>query len=245
MKFTKSFLGVRKTLWPCILGLVLLILLSVFAVHAHATEATGWVEVRANVPDGFSSNIIVGIQDTETYQDYAARVIQANNYIARFQVPAGNYALVGAFLENGDYRYNTVLINGPSEFRIQGNQTDAAIVLEFETTFNEAYSETTEEPTQEPTMTEPVPDDTTVEPTEDKGAELPTEPPTESVTEEATAPSETDTPDPSEEPGDQDKEEESGLSGWKKLLYSFLSTAVFVGVIFLAAYLYRRHIELS
>lgn len=249
MKSTKTSFTVRKSLLLIIFGLVLLVGLFGFAIKADATEATGWVEVRAAVPEGFTANIIVGFKNSETYQDYAVRVIQANNYIARFQVPAGNYTLAGAFLENGDYRYNTELVSGPSEFTIQGNEKDAALLLEFETTFNAAYAESdpTEELTEAPTVTDPVPDESSVapEPSEEPTEEIPTEEPTDAVSAEDSATSETDAPDASEDPGDEDEGEKSGLSGWQKLLYGFLSTVAFVGLIFLAAYLYRRHIELN
>lgn len=145
--------------------IVLAFLLPVFVVPAAAAENEGWVEVRVDVPEGFNQNIIVTFEaigsDSPDYDGYYTRVMEINGYTSHYRLPVGQYKVTQAFLETGDYRYNTELVNGPSEFTITGNRDDAAILLEFNTVFNESLKDGVKlpDPTEPVTEPETMPDE--------------------------------------------------------------------------------------
>lgn len=161
MKKQFCFAGISlKTLrlFTCISMLVFVLFFS-FAVSANAAGKTGWIEVHVSVPDGFDEHIIICFENSDTGEEYAFRILEANDYESFFQLPPGNYSFRRAFLENNDFRYNTRLTSGDAEFTVS-DDSELALPFTFETTYNASFAngaKPTEPPTEPTTeVTEPI-----------------------------------------------------------------------------------------
>lgn len=131
-------------------------------VSVSAAENGGWVRAQVDIPDGFEEHIIVCMTSYDTGEEYAIRIMAANNYDEFFQLPPGKYAVISAFLENMDFRYTTELTSGNQDF-IVPKEGDLAVVLTFETTLDESIG-TEVRPTERPTESTgeaTLPDETT------------------------------------------------------------------------------------
>lgn len=275
-------------------------LLASFAVPASA-DGNGWIEIHAVVPEGFEEHILVCFVNQDTGDDYAARLMKINDYVSFLEVPAGHYVFDCAFLENKDFRYNTNLVSGSDTFEVSVN--DAAVRLDFETTYNEKYSngakptdppDPTESTTLTPVSTNPASTEQATVPSTENNADQPSGEFNADSTVETASPSETTTAPsdvlipteggddavvpgttvsgkddsslsgvPSDEKGssvsksdkntnedadaskDTEEDEAQGLSVRQKIFFAVIATAVFVLIVFVGAYLYRRHLENS
>lgn len=131
-----------SVLWSCILILVFT-MFSYIALPVQAAGDKGWIEARVTVPDDFTETIIVCVINLETYEEFATRLLEVNDYVSVFEVPAGKYQFDGAFLENGDFRYNTDLTNNAQTFTVSSDKKATAALIELKTVFNEEYKDGT------------------------------------------------------------------------------------------------------
>lgn len=129
-------------LWSCIMVMVLT-LFSCIVMPVQAAGDKGWIEARVTVPDDFTESIIVCVINLETYEEFATRLMEVNDYVSVFEVPAGKYQFDGAFLENGDFRYNTDLINDAQTFTVSSDKKAPAALISLKTVFNEEYKDGT------------------------------------------------------------------------------------------------------
>lgn len=216
--------GIRFTALLVLIGLVLSLFVFPFSVSAVGTS--GWVEIRASVPEGFEDTIIATFVQEETYEEYALRVMAINDYVTIEKLPAGNYVFDGAFLESSDFRYNTNLINEADHFEVSADPNAAAVLIELETVYNEEYKDGAGTPPTE--VTEPVTE-----------ATVPVSEPSEDVVE----PSETEAPEETESVEETEPSEvvENGFTLKDKLVRFGIGTGIFIAVVFLVAFLLRRY----
>ena len=207
--------------------LTLYLLISPLCVSAVGNS--GWVEVRVSVPKGFDETIIVTFVQEDTYEEFACRVLEVNNYVTILELPSGKYTFDGAFLESSDFRYSTSLINDAQDFEVSADPNAAAALIELKTVYNEEFSDgaglpEATEPTEEETVakTEPV-----TEPSEGENVTSESEPLDDDVNSE-----------PSEE-------EESGFKLKDRLIRYGVATGIFIAVVFLVAFLLRRHMKIN
>lgn len=229
----------NKALASCLIALcfALFLVLPVIPATASAVSEKNWVEVQVSVPEGFQEHVIATFENQETYEEFATRVMATNDYISRFELPVGTYVFAGAFLENSDFRYNVTLVNDASEFVIS-SENQAAVSVLLQATYNEQYSDGAALPSYSEPVSEP----------DDAEAQAPAQEEAEPTTSEASTPSEEPSadPEPSEDPEiSEEPKQVDSKPWWVKLILSVSSAAVFVGLVFLFAYLYRRHIENS
>lgn len=216
-----------------------------FTTSAEATGETGWVEVQITVPEDFKDNIIVTFVNRDTFEEYSTRVLAANNYVSSFQLPLGRYKFDGAFLENSDFRYNTVLTNSTANFTIIAD-AEKAVLLTLKTTYNDDYSDGAQASSPAGLDASEPTDADVADPTDGDVSAVPvaTTAVSDLTSEESSAPAE-ETQAKEEHKGSFliDPEEGSSLSLVERLVYSLIGTVAFVLIVALFVYLYRKHIE--
>ena len=237
----RVYFPLRRRFWSLmVFSVALVFLFSSLTIPVCASGDLGWVEAKATVPEGFQENIIIcfeyiGEDAGEGYDEYATRLMAVNGYVSHFQLPVGPYRVAGAFLENSDFRYNTSLINGAAEFVVKNEEKDAAVLLEFQTVYNEEYADWTgpglvSEGSTEGNEPQAEAEEESADPETDPEASAERE--SEANSEEAA------------EPEAQDPEkDDSTLSGFERILYGIIAAVLFLLFVAAIAALYRYYID--
>ena len=191
---------------------------SVLPVSAAQTgKDSGWIEIRATVPDSFNRSIIVSVENTDTLATHDIELLAINNYVASKQLPAGNYTVSMAFVYQ-NYTYH-VVVDAP-EFTVVSDGAAALLnvtVSEGEEVDLSADPSTEPDPSQEP---------------------IPTDDP--SVEEIEPTPSTTDTLEDPNQSTVEDIDTDDSFSG-KTLIISAIGSVLFAGLIFGVLYVIRKH----
>lgn len=199
-------------------------------------EKTGWIEVTAEVPEGFTSAVIATVIHSETQEEYDIQLLEANGYTGKRQVPYGEYIADQAFVP-ADIRYGG--IPESATFQITGKETAAAHV-NYVVDILDAYKEPAvseeeaeeAEPAPPPAeSTEDVQEEEAVPDTPDEGEASNPEP-------------EAAEPDESEEDGKEDAPSSTRVT---KIVVSIIlsvgASILFTVLVFLSVLLVRRHLN--
>ncbi len=228
----------------------LIALFFVFSTHTLALAApgdsdTGWINLSANVPDGFRGSVSVLLENTESGETHIVSCYFPSNYKNNFQIPLGQYVVVSAFTSEDSFVYEA--FTETETFELTGGQDiEVAVVYNEEGAgFLESLKNNPPEAFESERETAPPSGEDTATPdSETPKPESPIEDP--STESEALDEAPTSVPE-SEEEGAPAPESETGetkslasriLSG----LLSLFATAVFVGLIALIVYIYRQRL---
>jgi hypothetical protein len=153
--------------------LAFLMLIS-FAVPVLAEEY-GFIEIKADVPEGFNKTIIVTLTDDfDNYYNY--RVFSDNNYVSNQRLPEGNYYVMGAIVEF-DSKMEFPTSFSPYELTVKNVPLASLISIQVsdDSLFKPTEPTNTEEPEQPIIEDEPIIKENPVETPEPELTE-PTEP---------------------------------------------------------------------
>lgn len=219
--------------------LLVIFVLSLVSVPASAADydrnVRGRITVEAEVPDAFNEIVFLSLMNSYG-EEQSFAILPESNYILAFDVPCGKY-WVSAYVSNGLLDYGVFV-----------DTTKITVSQEADVFIKLSVVGGSPEATEDTQATDPAPSETEPEataPAPTKPTEPPTEPsePTLSDTEPGgeDKPSEPVTPTTPEKPDKTDTDKDDGRPFWQEVLLTVLGTAVFVGIVFLIAYLYRRH----
>jgi len=79
--------------------------ISVYAApEEHTSTEQGWVELSAQVPEGFTQDVIALLVNEETFEEFDIPLLAANNYTKSLKLPYGTYLVEQGYCAK-DIRY--------------------------------------------------------------------------------------------------------------------------------------------
>lgn len=186
-------------------------------------DGKGWVTVKTSAAQGFEGDVCVVVRNVSTQETTAIVTGALNAHLGGSWLSEGKYEVVSAYVDLID---SAVVTYEPAVFTVSVDE-NARLDLTVMFSKNEEPDISQTHPIEE-TQPEPYP----VEPVES----------TESKEDETDSTEVTEESEPEEiEPKESSSKSFSGVLYY--ILKGVLATGAFIGIVFLFAYLYRRHMN--
>jgi len=211
-----------------IVSFILLLIIATFigiSVYAapedHNSTEQGWIELSAQVPEGFTADVIALLVNEDTFEEFDIPLLAANNYTKSLKLPYGTYIVEQGYCAK-DIRYGG--FSDVDTIKLDST-VKAAVPIKYTFDILDAYA-----PSEAP------PDEPNTEPSVELIESEPEEDPSDTDTAKEDSIKEEDpgiTPDPGTK--------EASLL--RNFIVTLLGTAVFVAIVFTAVYFVRKFKE--
>lgn len=196
---------------------------------------TGWVDIKAHVPEGFKGSVSVALENKATGETQIVTSYYLNDYVNSVQIPLGEYTVVSAFTSEDSFIYE-------ASTKTEGFVLKDGVDIEVTVTHNKAGEEILANIGQNPADTPAPSDESPAEPSDPQstdGEEATESPNTDSGVQQNEEPIESETAEGSEEPAEADDEEDSSIAkAVRNVLLTIAATLAFlIGTILLVVYI--------
>lgn len=201
-----------------------------------------YVELNADVPEGFRGSVSVLLMNQETNEKYTITAYRVNYYSNSLQLPYGEYSVEQVYTSENSMVYEAFVEE--DSFKLESNYTLHATVLhnaDGEAYVNgEADIDQDTSSSEAGNMSSPTPD-TTQEPDNTQGADHTAQGTDNSRDQDAdVTPAQDDSSAPQQENTPADDQPESKGSVVTYILKVVIGTAMFVGIVFGTVYIVRK-----